>query len=365
MPTGMAIVCHNLALGLSNFPVRVIYFGRFGQASGFATEPVFHDNSLDYELVPCEGGVWRPSTVIKAIEYYDIDYIFSEDDFFSAAGLVRASRKTRKPLHFLTPIDSLPIFPRAYDIFKQCAKVYVPNSSYKLIKNGVYLPHGCDTDIFFPQEIERDPDLFTILWIGRDEPRKAMGRFVRAFEKVYKQLDCQALIHSDWRAKMGLRTARYLRYKRDLPIILNQMELGSQTRLRIIYNSSDVLVCTSKAGGHEMSITEAMACGKPPIVTDWTFMNEIVENFVDGFKIPTSSRCGDTVELWNGRRWGVPLKRKWGNISINALADAMRYCVNNQEEIKKMGENAVQSVKEKYNWTKIAGKLYMEIIGDD
>lgn len=366
MPTGMAIVCRNLALGLSSFPnVRVIYFGRFGQASGFAKEPSIHNDVLDYELVSCEGGVWRPSTVIKATEYYDLDYIFCEDDFFSAGGLVRASLKTKVQLHLLSPIDSLPIHPRAYDIFNKCKKVYVPNSSYKKIKNGVYLPHGCDADVFYPQKVQRDPDKFTFVWIGRDEPRKAMGRFILALQRVYKEVDCQAIIHSDWRAKMGKRTARYIRYKRDLPIILNQMELGTQDMVRRIYNAGDVFVSTSKAGGFEMGVTEGMACGLPAIVTDWTFMNETVKNWYNGLKIPVTSKCGDTAILWNGKRWGVPLNRVWGNISIDALVDAMRYMVNNQKEVKRMGKNAIDYVRKNHSWIKIAGKLYLEMVEDD
>jgi len=362
MPTGMAIVCKNLALGLSNYPIRVVYFGRFGQQSGVGKEPILHENSINYDLVSTEGGVWRPRTVITAVEQYDIDIIFTEDDFFSAGGLVRASKKTKKPLHFLTPIDSLPINPMAYRVFRECRKVYVPNSSYKLIKNGVYLPHGVDREAFYPKRLYRDPDLFTFVWIGRDEPRKAMGRFIFALEKVVKKADCQAIIHSDWRANLAKRTARYLRYKRDLPVIMTQMEAGSQEQLNRIYNTADVLVCTSKAGGFEMSQTEAMACGKPVITTDWTFMNEVVENYENGFKIPVTSVCGDTVTLYNGKRWGVPLGRKWGEISVNALADAMRYCVENPEVVNRMGENAFEWAMEKYDWRKIAGKLYKEIM---
>lgn len=362
MPTGMAVVCKNLALGLSNYSARIIYFGRFGQANGVGKEPILHEQALQYDLVPCEGGVWRPRTVIEAVEKYGVDYIFSEDDFFSAGGLVRASKKTGKPLHFLTPIDSLPINPMAYRVFKECSKVYTPNSSYKQIKNGVFLPHGVDKETFYPIEVSRDPDLFTFVWVGRDEPRKAMGRFIFALEKVSSKVDCQAIIHSDWRANLAKRTARYLRYKRDLPVIMTQMELGSQDKLRQIYNASDVLVCTAKAGGFEMTQTEAMACAKPVITTDWTFMNEVVENYKTGFKIPIVDTCGDTVTLYNGRRWGVPLGRKWGNISINALADAMRYCVNNQDVVEKMGVNAYEYVTEKYDWRRIATKLYKEIM---
>ncbi len=364
MPTGMAVVCKNLAFGLSQFPVRVIYFGRFGQERGFSKQVAPHDLMLNFEYVPCEGGVWRPRTVIEAAEYYGVDYIFTEDDFFSAAGIVRASMRIKKPLHFLTPIDSLPINKFAYTIFKECKKVYVPNSSYKLIKNGVFLPHGVNRNVFYPQKVERDPDKVTFLVVGRDEPRKALGRAILAFERVLKYCDCQMIIHCDWKATLAMRTDRYIRRK-GLPITQTPMGYGNESYLRAIYNTADVLVCPSKAGAYEMAITEAKACGKPAIVTDWTFMNEFVTSYEDGFKIPVSNVCGDTTTLYNGKRWGVPLGRKWGEISINALADAMRFMYNCPEMVNSMGAKALENVtkeRDKYDWMQISSKLYKEII---
>jgi len=364
MPTGMAVVLHNLARGLSFHGVRVIFFARFGQEKGFSQEATMHDYAMDYELVNCQGGVWKPRIVVEALKHYDITHMFSEDDWFSASGLIKATRHTKIPLHFLTPIDSLPIHELAFSIFKDCKKVYTPNSSYKLIKNGVYLPHGVDfKETFFPEQTERDGK-FTLLWIGRDEPRKALGRFILAFEKIYKKADCQAIIHSDWRAKTGRRTAMYLRHKRDLPITLSQMETGPQEMLRPVYNKSDALVCSSKAGGFEMSITESMACGLIPIVTDWTFMNEIF-NDKQGFKIPVESKCDDWVTLWNGKRWGVQLGRIWGNIDIDKLAKKLLWCIKNRDRVKEIvEENTIPFVKRNYDWIKISAKLAEEILND-
>lgn len=360
-PTGMAVVLRNIALGLSHHGLRVIYFGRFGQETGFSKEPVMHEDAMSYDLINCEGGVWKPSTVIKALEHYEITHFISEDDWFSASGLVRGSMKTHKPLHLITPIDSLPIHKRAFDIFRKCKKIYVPNSSYKKIKNGRYLPHGCDTRMFYPEQVNREDDIFTFIWVSRDEPRKALGRVIVALEQIYKDVECKLFIHSDWRAKMGKRTARYLRYKRDLPVHLNQMERGSQDMLREIYNNGDVFISSSKAGGFEMGVSESSACGLVPIVTDWTFMNEVMSDDTC-FKIPISSVCGDTAMLWNGKRWGIPLGRKWGNISIKELARRMKWCVNHRDEVKEMGEKARQYVKNKYNWTRISGKLAEEML---
>lgn len=360
MPTGMATVAHNIALNLSLLDVRVLYFGRFGQEHGFSKEPVVHPHITRYSLIDCEGGVWHPRTMIEAINHYSVDTIIAMDDFFSAGGIVRASMKTCKDLHFISPIDSLPIHPRAHDIFSKCKKTYVPNSSYKLIKNGVYLPHGVDRMVFYPERIPRDDDLFTFLWVGRDEPRKGLGRAIMAFQKARKRVDCKMIVHSDWSAETGKRTARYLKATR-LPVILSQMESGSQDSLRQTYNSCDALVVSSKAGACELSILESQACGVTPIVTDWTFMNEMVEDGVTGYKIPISSKCGDTTFLWNKKRWGIPLGRKWGNISISKLAEKMIWSVNNRDEVRRVGENGLRYVSQHHDWLDITRKLLREI----
>jgi len=359
----MGVVLRNLAINLSYYGLRIIFFGRFGQKRGFSKELAMHEDAMKYELVNCQGGVWKPRLTVDAINHYEITHVLTEDDFFSIGGLVKATRHTKKPLHFITPIDSLPIHPRAHDIFKRCEKVYVPNSSYKLIKNGHFLPHGVNFETFFQEQTDRD-DIFTFLWVGRDEPRKALGRFIMAFEKTLKKVKCQAIIHSDWRAEQAKRTARYIRYKRDLPIILKQMESGPQSMLRPIYNSADAIVCTSKAGAFEMSITEGMACGLYPIVTDWTFMNEIFNDKETGFKIPISSECGDTAMLWHGKRWGVPLGRKWGNIDVDKLAKHMIWCAKNHNLLE-MNRDVAVGIARTYDWMKIAGKLAEEIVYED
>lgn len=364
LPTGMAIVLRNLALSLSYLhEFEIFFFGRFGQQQGFSQHPVVHQDGMSYELVNCEGGVWRTRTVLDIIKYYGLDYVVTEDDWFSIGGMIKAIRHAKVPMHFITPIDSLPIPPMAQDVFKECTKVYVPNSSYRLVKHkpAFYLPHGVRLEEFYPRRVDRD-DIFTFLWVGRDEPRKAMGRFILALKKIYKKVPCQAIIHSDWTAEMGKRTARYIRYKRDLPIIMSQMESGVHSDINQIYNASDVLVCTSKAGAFELSIAEAMACQVTPIVTDWTFMNEIPINDQNGFLIPIKSKAKDYVPIWTGKIWGVPVNRKWGNIDIDLLASKMQWCVENVDKVKSMGETARIYVKQNYDWNKAAGKLAGQIL---
>lgn len=360
--TGMAVVCDNLAGQLAKKSnLRVVYFGRFGWDSDKNRTPFAPEEQCEirkgYEYVPTEGGVWNVDTVREAIKTYKLDTMFSEDDWFSASGLVRASKMTDTPFHFLTPIDSLPIHKNAFNVFKSCEKVYVPNRSYQKIPNGVYLPHGCNTILFQPQmknqtRIPRFKNMFTFLWIGRNEVRKAMGRAILAFMQMYDKVEnVQMVIRSDWKTGNGEKTGLYLSRHKELPIIRDQMRDFPHASMQQVYYNCDVLIITTKAGGFELQSLEAQACGLPVLVTDWTFMNETVVDGKSGFLIDIDATVSDP----NG------LGRIWGNISIDTLAKKMLWCAQHQKQVKIMGNWGRKNVQENYQWEKIADKLYWEM----
>ena len=125
--TGFAVVNHNLAFNLAQLfhgEVRIIYFARFGIDKGVAPQSSAYQG---YEIVNCEGGVWKTTTVEELIRLYNVDIVFSEDDWYSMMGLIGGTKRTGRPLYFLTPIDSLPIQKEAHRLFKHCRKVFVPN----------------------------------------------------------------------------------------------------------------------------------------------------------------------------------------------------------------------------------------------
>jgi glycosyltransferase involved in cell wall biosynthesis len=373
--TGFAVVCKNLAEELSRY-FRVIYFGRFGQEREFAPETTIIRDYM-FEYVPCQGGVWDREMVVRLLKHYDdVDYVFSEDDWFSAHGMLGACLFWEKPFHLLSPIDSLPISPNAYlEIFTKCDKLYVPNSSYEIfngrkrivhpdMENIVYrqgeifksvnLPHGVDTGIFYQKKVAREPQ-FTFVWIGRPEERKAPARVILAFEKVCNKMDARLFIRTDWDTPNGIRLFNYIK-RRDIPVTMDNMADVPHSEMCDVYNMGDVFVSTAKAGGCEMSILEAAACRLPSLVTDWTFMNENVVHGKSGFLVPVESKCHPPP-------YHNPLgkDRVWGNISIDALAQRMYWCYLNQQEVNHMGRWASEYVKEKYNWTTVANTLAEEI----
>lgn len=380
--SGFAVVCRNLANELSRW-FRVIYFGRFGQLMGFAPETTLHGVDF-FEYVPCQWGVWDRNLVIKILDHYkEIDYVFSEDDWYSAYGLVRACVVRDKPFHFLTPIDSLPVNPRAYsDIFNLCEKLYIPNRSYerydgrRRLKFGaagsiierqgpnlkaVKLPHGVDGNSFYIKKVKR-PEEFTFLWLGRIEPRKAPGRLILAFEKVCNKMDAVLHIRSDWSTPLGQKFLSYI-LKKNLPVKFDRMEDIPHHQMVDVYNMGDVNICTARAGGFEMSITEAAACGLPSLVTDWTFMNENMVHGKSGFLIPIEGLTYPPPPIpGKPQTSDLALNRMWGNISIDKLAEMMYWCYLNQREVKLMGRWARNYVVKTYNWHEVAKRLKNEIL---
>ncbi len=358
--TGMAVVGHNTARQFSKkSKVRVIYFGRFGYNREGISPQSEHQLYKGYEYVPTEGGVWKEKTVRKAIDMYNLDIVFSEDDWFSAQGLVDAVTKSDVPFHFLTPIDSLPIHKDAFKIFEKCTKVYVPNSSYKLISNGVYLPHGVNTIMFRPltKKQKRIFPKFTFLWIGRNEERKAMGRAILALKKINSKVDVQMVIRSDWKTEWGHKTATYLVRHKELKIVRDQMKNIEHGYMQQIYANCDVLIITSEAGGFELQSIEAMACGLPVLCTDFTFMNEQIVDGKNGFLIPVS----DIKPAYGNPNDSRSQGRLWGKISIDKLAEKMLWCARNPEKVKVMGNWAKKHVTDNYSWAKMVDKLYKEM----
>lgn len=378
--TGFATVLRNLGNELTRY-FKVIYFGRFGCEKEFEKEPKIIGNN-HFLYVPVQGGVWDRELIIRLLSYYsDVESVICIDDWFSAYGLVGACNFLKKPLHFITPIDSLPIHEKAYDdIFQYCDKIYVPNSSYQLFNGrkrtifseehikkrvglnlkSIYLPHGADTTIFYPKKVERSPK-FTFFWSGRCERRKNPSAFILAAEKISKVVDVEFYMRTDWRTPIAQRIQTYI-VKKNLPFYLDQMTDCPHEYLNEVNNKGDVNICTSRAGGCEMGILETSACGLPSICTDWTFMNENVINMKTGLLVSLESFSHPPLpEPKEIRTSDIAIDRIWGDISIDDLAEKMMWCYLNQDMVKNMGKMARLNIIKNFNWNTEAKKLAGEI----
>jgi len=115
------------------------------------------------------------------------------------------------------------------------------------------------------------------------------------------------------------------------------------------YNQGNVFICSAKAGGFEMSIIEANACGLATIVTNHTFMNEQVLHEKSGLLVGLEKKVISHY------------KSLWGNIDVNELCNAMKYYVDYPELARVHGNFGRAWVKQRFNWKSSGDKLYETI----
>jgi glycosyltransferase involved in cell wall biosynthesis len=100
----------------------------------------------------------------------------------------------------------------------------------------------------------------------------------------------------------------------------------SQADLPDYYRAADLYVSASHSDGSSISLLEAMACGRPALVSDIPGNLEWVEPGVQGWWFPD----GDT----------------------NALAQAILHAVDNRERLPEMGYAARLLAKQRADWKK-------------
>ena len=149
------------------------------------------------------------------------------------------------------------------------------------------IPHGVDHDTFYPEDkaearamLGLHPEQQVILWLDRNQPRKRLDLAMRTF-KIIAESNARAmlLLHTSakdvgWDInheanKLGIASRVVLTSEQITP------ERGmEQSALRMIYSTADVKLSTTQGEGWGLTTMEAMACGVPNIVPNWSGLAE-------------------------------------------------------------------------------------------
>jgi len=245
-------------------------------------------------------------------------------------------------------------------------------------KRTWFVPNGVDTQIFFPcgegccetpmrekMGIPRDACVF--LFSGSNITGKDPGRALDAFAKFYNHCIKDSPDHQPPNAYLAMHT-RPSNTHLDLPKIAE--ELGVRQNVKFftdyfpewleqpeadkdyqkgsfsppytttpyedmgkVFRTGDVLLAPTLMEGMSTTILEAMACGLPVICSDDEVVSEPVVNFSTGLLV----------------------HRHLTNENItNEVVDHMYFFYKVEGERKRMGKNATQLMKIKYNWEIIA-----------
>lgn len=200
-------------------------------------------------------------------------------------------------------------------------------------ENYIIIPNGVDTGFFHPCERK---DLFekpfTILFVGRPEPRKGLEIMIRAFDKVCEISDDIDLVVIGSEKKDSALESNY-----DFRIKwvgkCTGEELANQYRKATVY-------CSPALGGESFGITlaEAMASGTPIIASD-----------ISGYRWTTDNgKAGVLVEPGD----------------VNGMAEALVGLVNDHMKRQHLSLNGLQRAKD-FSWDSVADRIqgvYMKAI---
>jgi glycosyltransferase involved in cell wall biosynthesis len=141
------------------------------------------------------------------------------------------------------------------------------------------VPLGVNLDFFYDKKKKRD--LFTILYVGSEMPRKNVELLFKAFSIVKKNFPEAKLVKvgkSQWPgARKKLETLSQTLGISDSILFYDKVE---EEHISNLYNTATLFVHPSYYEGFGFPLLEAMACGCPSIVAKATSLPEIGGNAV-------------------------------------------------------------------------------------
>lgn len=170
--------------------------------------------------------------------------------------------------------------------------------SSTLSKKLIHIPHGIDTNRFYPSAKDRqnlpvsgwDIDKINILCVANLYHEKGIDLLIRAFSKLHDKEQHHLHIIS---AGGDSRT------KSEIDLLIKKLSIQNQTtfhrsqthdQLADIYRASDLLVSPSRKEGFGLVVAEAIACGTPVLATRSGGPEEII-----------NSECGTLVAAGNAK----------------------------------------------------------------
>lgn len=175
------------------------------------------------------------------------------------------------------------------------------------------IPHGCN----LPERIPAYPEDFHIGYMGQLGPDKGVCYLLQAWGKLnYRDSSAVFAAHPDWLTSLINRYAGAGNFKC----------MGHVSKLEDFYSQVSVYVMPSVCEAFSITVLEAMAYGRPVIVSDGAGVAGLITDGVEGF---------------------VVKKRDPG-----AIAERIDWFKHNREKIPVMGA-AARATAEKHTWDKI------------
>ena len=232
-----------------------------------------------------------------------------------------------------------------------------------LIENGLsaelifVVPEGVDTEVFRPREdasVTKRSSPFRLLCVGKWEVRKGVEDLVRCFaEEFQPEEEIELVLHGSnpWLYGFDLqkKIAEVLRGSQARVVASLPMP---ESELLELYRSCDAFVLPTRAEGWGLPIMEAMACGLPVIVTNYSAPADFLdESIAYPLAVEKMVSVHDPYFFPDGAANG-----EWAQPDFAHLRTLMRHVFEHREEAASKGRLARQAVRSKWTWDHAAEK---------
>lgn len=221
------------------------------------------------------------------------------------------------------------------------------------------MPLGFDPKRFRTDlPIHRIGDRYTFLSVFEWGERKAPEILIRAFCSAFTSRDEVQLLlrvnNFDGDVDVRAEIAK-LGFPANAPpiLVLHNHQIRAE-ELGSLYCSTDCFVLPTRGEGWGMPVLEAMACGLPTIVTNWSGLTEFVNAEVS---LPLPAR--ELVEArakcpyYAGHRWAEP--------EFDGLVDRLRWAYRNQGLARQIGMRAAERAHSQWTWARAVDRILIAL----
>jgi len=431
--TGFACVGRHIGMALynsNNYNLKTI--GWFHRPTDEVVPfEIIATNQQDRERIEIDK--YANDTFPRVYDEFKPDLVFAIGDSWMVDNIAKHTDMMKKngddvKLVLYVPIDGEPIPTKWVDIFRlpDAMVAYGEWGKSVMLKRDKNLkiqsiPHGVDSDIFKPVESEfkdqlkaafADPNAFLIGCVARNQPRKYLPRLFKAFRyfinpyTICKQCD-MLYLESVKKCSCGSEDLFQGPEKKDARMYLHMalqdcgwdiQELVSRFNLKgmvaypkglkvglgvpiqklaEITASFDVFSLPTSGEGFGLPILEAMSCGIPTVVTDYSAHTEFCQGAADLIRVSEYI----TEPLTNIERGLVDLKdycmrldrlyyddratflKKWGKymqVEYGVTEEALQEVPTGKELREKMSKASRERALE-YDWDKVVIPQWIDL----
>ncbi len=198
---------------------------------------------------------------------------------------------------------------------------YIAQNRLKTICNGIDVDKYHDAQPYNPWELELNPDLPILIFTGRLDPVKNIGKIIQAIKLLSESgHQVQLLIVGDGPMKSELlASTRLLQLTRHIHF------LGARRDIPRLLKSADIFIMASRWEGMSISALEAMAAETPIIASNVPGLNDMIRDQQNGLLFDPASP--------------------------QQIATKIKTLLDNKPQARQLAQNASQTVRQQYSLT--------------